>query len=423
MTSNHHDHAADAIEVTLKAMAHGGSALGRHADRTVFIPYTIPGERVRARITQDKGRIAFAEGLTLLDASADRVFPRCPHFGPGRCGVCHWQHIEYGAQLLLKQDVLADQLARVGGFDEATLEAAVRPVVASPQPWAYSHDLTFLVTETGELALPGAGESPPTVIELCYILHPELLALLDQLDLDVSGVKRLRVQRGSDGAQMVILSVDSEDDAPELESDLRGISVNLLLPEDEPVNLIGDLYSQLMLHGRALRVTAGGHYRPNLSQLEALTAAVAEAVTPGTGAAVLELYAGAGVLSALIAPRAARMTLVERYPPSVNDADHNLAAFTQLDLIEGAVEDVLPTLKPGFDVALLDPPAEGVSIPAMDALAALDIPRVVYVSSDPATLARDGKRLARHGYRLRSAQPFDLAPQTYQIDTVTVFSR
>ena len=115
------------FELELTGMAHGGSALGRHDKQTIFVPYTIPGETVLAHITQDKGRIAFAEGVTLLEASADRVFPRCPHFGPGKCGRCHWQHIDYMAQLLLKQDVLADQLERIGGF----VDADVRPVIAS----------------------------------------------------------------------------------------------------------------------------------------------------------------------------------------------------------------------------------------------------------------------------------------------------
>ncbi|MBL8157322.1 MAG: TRAM domain-containing protein, partial [Anaerolineae bacterium] len=106
------------FDLDLEAMAHGGSALGRFGQQTVFVPYTIPGERVHARVVAQKGRVLFAEGLTLLESSADRVYPACPHFGPGRCGRCHWQHIAYPAQLLLKQDVLADQLERIGGLTE-----------------------------------------------------------------------------------------------------------------------------------------------------------------------------------------------------------------------------------------------------------------------------------------------------------------
>lgn len=413
---------ADEIEVELTAIAHGGSALGRHANRTVFIPYTIPGERVLARIRQDKGRIAFAEGIKLLDASADRVFPRCRHFGPERCGVCHWQHIDYDAQILLKQDVLADQVARIGGFDDATIEAALHPVISSPQQWGYAHHLTFIVTTNGELALPGSGNHP-AIIEECHIIHPELFELFNQLNLELSGVKRLRLQRGTDGAQMVILSVENEDDAPELETDLPGVSINLLLPEDEPINLVGDLQSIYTVRDRTFRVTAGSFVRANAAQLDALTQAVIDALALTGHESVLELYAGVGFFSAFIAPNAAHLTLVERHPPSATDADKNLADFDHIDLIEGAVEDVLPELKDNFDVVLLDPPAEGLTVEAMDALAALKSPRIVYVSSDPATLARDGKRLAGHGYRLTSVQPFDLSPQTYHIDAVALFTR
>src|SRR5690606_31114713 len=166
------------IELELTAMAHGGKALGRADKRTVFVPYTIPGERVLARITQDKGRVAFAEGVRLLDASADRVYPRCPHFGPGRCGLCHWQHIDYDAQLLLKQDVLADQLARIGGFEDAD----VLPVIPSPQVWGYNYHMTMIAGENGQPGYPGVDEGRIILIEECHIIHPDLLELYDRLD-------------------------------------------------------------------------------------------------------------------------------------------------------------------------------------------------------------------------------------------------
>ncbi|MCA9914735.1 MAG: hypothetical protein KC496_15385, partial [Anaerolineae bacterium] len=97
------------IELTLKGMANGGYALGTQHRRTFLVPYTIPGETITARPTEKRGNVEFAQGVQLLDASADRVMPQCPHFGPGRCWGCQWQHINYEAQLLLKQDVLADQ--------------------------------------------------------------------------------------------------------------------------------------------------------------------------------------------------------------------------------------------------------------------------------------------------------------------------
>src|SRR5690606_956669 len=114
--------------------------LGHYNRQPVLVPYTIPGERVLARMLNAQDRIARAEGLTLLDASADRVFPRCPHFGPGKCGRCQWQHIDYPAQLLLKQDVLADQLDRIAGLGDAD----VRAVIASPERWGYNYQMTLL---------------------------------------------------------------------------------------------------------------------------------------------------------------------------------------------------------------------------------------------------------------------------------------
>jgi 23S rRNA (uracil1939-C5)-methyltransferase len=401
------------FELELTAMAHGGSALGRHDNRVVFVPYTIPGEVIEARITEERGRVIFAEGMRLLAPSGDRVFPRCPHFGPGRCGRCQWQHIDYPAQLLLKQDVLADQLDRIGKFADAD----VRGVLPAPQQWGYNHHMTFTVGDGG-LGLPGAGETDPFAIDECHILHPDLLDLFDRLDLDYSGMKRIKFQIGSDGNHMLVLYVDSEDDVPELSSDMP-TSVNMLLPDNEPVNLIGDSHVVYTIGGHEFRVTAGSDFRANVAQLPNLAQRVIELVD--SDGAVLDLYAGVGFFSAFLAERAALVTLVESYPPAATDADANLADLDHVDVIEGAVEDVLPELEDAYDAAVIDPPADGLTLEALDALVALNIPRLVYVSSDPATLARDARRLVDQGYELGSVQPIDLSPQTYYIDTAAVF--
>ncbi len=406
----------DTFELQLEAMAHGGSALGRHDQRTIFVPYTIPGERVMARIKQDKGRIAFAEGVTLLEESGDRVYPRCPHFGPGKCWRCQWQHIDYPAQLLLKQDVLADQLARIGGFDDAD----VRPVIPSPMQWGYNYHMTLLAHEDGTLGFPGVDEAVYPITE-CHILHPDLLALYHSLDMEFDGLRSVRLQMGTDGAQMLILTM-ADDNAPELETNLPA-SVNMLLSDNEPVNLIGESHSRYQVGGRQYRVTAGSFFRPNVVQLEKLVTLTLDALQPGEGKAVLDLYAGVGLFTAFLAERASLVTLVESYPPAVTDAEDNTAALDNVDIIEGAVEDVLPELDEPYQAAVVDPPPDGLSVDVVDGLGQASIPRLAYVSSDPATLARDGKRLARHGYRLAYVQPIDLAPQTYYIDTVALFER
>jgi len=404
----------DTFKIEMLAMAHGGSALGRHEKKTIFIPYTIPGEIVEAHIKEDKGRIAFAEGVKLVDASADRVFPRCPHFGPGRCGRCHWQHIDYPAQLLLKQDVLADQLARIGGFDDAD----VQPVIPSPQQWGYHYQMTFVTNSDGQIGFIGA-DDPLYIVEECHILHPDLLDLYERLDMDFSGLQKLRLQIGTSGSTMLIFYVDDEDDAPELMADLK-TSVNVVLPTNEPANFIGDTHTRYEIGDKSFRVTAGSDFRANIAQIEALATLVAVAVPDG--AAVLDLYGGVGVFSAYIASKASLITLVDSFPPAVTDAEENLAEFDNIDLIEGTVEDVLIAVDDPYDVIVLDPPSEGLSVEVIDALGELLVPRLVYVSSDPATLARDAKRLVQHGYELTIVQPIDLHPQTYYIDSVAIFN-
>lgn len=409
--------ASDTFEIELTAMAHGGSALGRHAGKTVFVPYAIPGERVLARAVEERGRVVFAEGVTLLEASADRVYPACRHFGPGRCARCQWQHIDYAAQLLLKQDVLADQLARVGGFDDAD----VRPVIPAPQQWGYNYHMTMVAGADGVPGFPlttGAGILVP---DECHVLHPDLLLLYQSLDLQFDGLRRLTLRRGSDGALMLVVTL-ADDNAPELHTDMPA-SVNMLLSDGEPVNLIGETHTRWTVGDRVFRATAGSAFRACVPQLAALVGQVMGALDLRGDEAVLDLYAGVGVFSAFSAPLAGLVTAVESFPPAATDAEVNLADADNVDIIEGAVEDVLPALDPVYGAAVVDPPGEGLSVAAVDALAALNVPRLVYVGGDPATLARDAQRLARHGYALRWVQPLDLAPQTYYIEAVALLER
>ncbi|MBI1276937.1 MAG: methyltransferase [Anaerolineaceae bacterium] len=404
------------IEVELESMAYGGSALGHVGEQVVFIPYTIPGEIVSARITGQKGRTFFAEGVTLLESSSDRVFPRCPHFGPNKCGSCQWQHIDYRAQLLLKQDVLADQLERIGGFTNAD----VRPVIASPVQWAYNQHMTLYATGDGQLGFTSSSTQPSLFpINECHILHPELLDLKNSLDLEqMTGLQIITLQIDSLGDRMALLRM-ANDEAPELHSDMS-MSMNMLTENDEPINLMGDLYATIQVGGRAFRVTAGSFFRPNVSQLDNLSAEVLQALALNGHEAVLDLYAGVGIYSAFLAQQARLVTLVDADPYAINDAEINLPE-EHVEIIEGLVEDVLPELEDHYDAAVVDPGDTGLSAAVSDALVARRVARIVYVSSNPSTLARDGKRLATRGYQLRYAQPIDLAPQTFAVDTVAVF--
>jgi 23S rRNA (uracil1939-C5)-methyltransferase len=410
--------ADDTFELTLDTIAHGGSAIGHHDRRAIFVPYVIPGERIMARITDDRSRYAFAEGVAVLEPSPHRVTSRCPHFGPKRCGGCHFQHIDYAAQLDYKRDVVIDQFKRIGGLNNPP----VPPTIPSPDEWAYRCHATFHVDESGSLCYIGTDNTTLIPIEECHIIRPELLTLLDELDFeDIPELDRVRLQIGSEGDLMVILST-KDDQAPELEVNMP-VSINFLLSDNEPVNLIGSSNVIYTLRGRRFRVTAGGFFQVNLPQAETLVDLVLQKLDLQGGETVLDLYAGVGLFTAFIAERAALVTSVESYPPAVTDADENLSDLDNIDLIEGSVEDVLAELDGPYDAAVIDPPRTGVEPRVLDLLDELAPRRIVYVSCEPATLARDAKRLAAKGYQLVDAQPVDMFPQTYHIECVAYFAR
>lgn len=411
----------DTFEVQLKAMANGGAAIGWHNKRTTFVPYTIPGETVRVRIVDKQRNVDFAHGVELIEASADREFPQCPHFGQGKCWGCQWQHMNYEAQLLLKQDVLADQLYRMGKFPDEVLERAMNPVVPSPQQWRYNYNMTLERSNTGELGIWRADGRTIEPIETCHIMHPDLQALYDMLDVDFEDMERMALWLGSDGETMILISMKNES-PPQLLADFP-TSVNVVLPDNEPVNLVGDTLVNYEVGGRNFRVTAGGTFRANIPQIDNLIYEVLTMLDLSENDHVLDLYAGVGVFSAFIAARAGLVTLVESYPPMATDAEENLADFDNIDIVEGAVEEVLQSLIEAneiYEAALVDPPSSGLSRDAMVSLLELNIPKIVYVSSDPASFARDAQHLVKNGYQLVKVQPFDFAPQTYYIETASL---
>ena len=413
----------EAVELEIHDMAHGGHGLAHYQGAPVFVPYTLPGESISARITGGRGQVLFGRGLQLHAASSDRVEPRCPHFGPGRCWGCQWQHVDYAAQLLLKQDVLADQLSRIGSLPDNLIEETLRPLLPAPELWHYQHRLRLLRAESGEWGLRRQVRGIEAIGE-CHLAHPDLVDLMLALDLKYDRARRMTLWRASDGSLMAIFEIDAEE-APALAID-RPLSVNLILPDRQPVNLVGDAHSLFEIAGRTVRVTAGAYMRGNVGALPGLVAAVLKAARLQGNERLLDLYAGVGLFSAFAAEAADLVTLVESYPPAVSDADVNLREFDNVDVVEGSAEAVLADMVESgarYDIALVDPPASGLSEAVIGRLRKLETGRIVYVSSDPASLARDCQRLIDAGFRPREIQPLDLAPQTFAISAVTRFER
>lgn len=412
---------SDEFELTLTDIANGGQAVGRTGGKTIFVPYTIPGETIIARILQDKGRYAFAEGVTLIEASGDRVIPRCPHFGPGKCGNCQWQHMDYPAQVALKTDLVIDQLERIGGYSDPPVEMTI----PSPLAWGYSHQTVFYRTPDGKLGYKSTDGTTIIPIEECHIITPELLDLFEQFDLDLDTLNRVKMMENGvqPNAERLVIISTSDDQPPSLEIDFRA-SVNFLLSDNEPANLIGATHIIYTILGRPYRVTGGSFFRNNPAQIEVMLQVILQMLDLQGTESVLDLYSGVGVIAGTLAPHTSLITCVDSYPPAMTDAEENLAAFDHIDLIEGDVAEVLVNLEDPYEIAIVDPPLEGLTVEVIDALEAVQPATLIYISQDPAALSRDAKRLqARYNYRLMLAQPIDFDPQTYRIVTVAHFRK
>jgi 23S rRNA (uracil1939-C5)-methyltransferase len=421
---------AELVDLTLTALAHGGSAVGRHAGRVLFVPYAIPGEKVRAELVEVHDRWARARLVEVLIPSPHRVEPPCPYFGPGRCGGCHLQHIAYEAQAEFKQQVVADQLARVGGLRQVQ----VRDMIAAEEPWGYRNHVTLnpihrdplLDGEQGQsqspVGYPSADSHTVFPVEECLIADPAIDETWSALDLDWPQLRRLTLRCGSaTGDRMAVFELDHYEDF-NIEVDLP-VSCVILLSDGEPVVLMGERYLTERVAGREYRISAGSFFQANTAGAEALVSVVRELLKPRLHHSLVDLYCGGGLLGLALADDVGRVTGIESAPSSAADFRHNAIGLDQASLIEEAVESALPQIPGPVDLVVLDPPRAGASREVIAEIGRLAPRRIAYVSSDPATLARDARFLADAGFRLLEVQPVDMFPQTFYNECVALFVR
>jgi len=404
------------LVVSLSDMAHGGEAVGRCEGKAVFVPFAIPGEQVRVEVVQDKGRFARGRLREVLSPSPFRVEPPCPYFGA--CGGCHWQHIAYEAQLQHKQSVVLGQLQRIGGLSAPR----VLPTLGMADPWRYRNHAQFHVSGDGQLGFMATGSHRVVPVERCLLLHPSLEELFDSLDIELPGLRGLSLRAGvNTGEQMVIFEL-YDDQAPDIEVELP-VSCVLLLPDGTPVTLVGSSAIHERVGGRTYRISASSFFQVNTAQADRLVALVSDLLNPGSDDVVLDVYCGVGTFALALAGTARQVIGIESSASAIADATANGTGVGNIAFHQGAAEELLPTLAIKAPLVVLDPPREGLGQAALSALIGLSPPRMVYVSCDPATLARDVKGLVGAGYVLRQVQPVDMFPQTYHIESVALLER
>lgn len=406
-------------------MSYGPHAVARADGKVLFVRGGAPAEEVEILVREDHRRFAFADVLRVIEPSPQRRVAPCPYLP--RCGGCPWQHLEYQAQLEAKRAIVVEHLRRIAGLD-----VAVEPVLSTPLELGYRHRLR-LRAEKGRVGFYAGGSHDLVEVEACLLAAPAVGAAIP-IAAELARVLKTRVRRveivaPDESGRRLVLIVEAE--GRWVEADEKACRAWLERHE---------VVAGLLLNGRGWRrswgettlamagpgtkqvnVQAGTFTQVNPEANRILVQTVLELAQPLQGKRVLDLYAGSGNLSLPFAEAGARVTAVEQSARAAADAE---AAAQQRGLgdyrvVSERAEIAARTLierGERFDLVVLDPPRSGAR-ELVEPILALRPQSIIYVSCDPATLARDLGGL-RSAYRVDRVQPIDMFPQTYHVETV-----
>ncbi|WP_263350896.1 class I SAM-dependent RNA methyltransferase [Acidicapsa acidisoli] len=418
---------------------YGGECLARAESeskrgKTVFVPLTLPGETVTAHVTEERRSFAKAEVDQILTASVDRVQPKCPHFGS--CGGCHYQHAGYPAQKNLKQQILRETLTRAG--------VALPPEIGllSAEPWAYRNRIRLGLNSAQEFGYRGRRSHSIVPIRECPIAAPRLMEAAAQIARFLkdhpspSPISEFELFTNHDQSQLLITLFSQKASQKEAPAWLDAVSAAL---SPHPTGLRiqysdGSLNPQILAisGGSSLTYTAAGidyrvdhgaFFQVNRWLIDDFTTLIAAS---HSGKLAWDLFAGVGLFARQLAQSFEEVLAIESAPASFPALEHNLQntnsrsfGLSTLDFLRRNREE----REPGPDLIVLDPPRTGLGEETTSLLNAIHAPVMVYVSCDPATLARDLHALTSERYKIDSIILVDMFPQTFHLETVVRLSR
>ena len=438
--------AGDVVDLTVGEVVHGGWCVARPTSGpAVFVRHALPGERVRAVITQRTSKLARADATEILQGSPDRVQPPCPHAHPGGCGGCDWQHASLPAQRSLKAAVVGQQLRRIAGID---WEVSVEPMPGEENGLGWRTRVTFAVGRDGVAGLRRHRSHDVMEIGHCPIAHP-LVAAAAATGRTWPGAAWVEVAAAPGSGQRAVIIGG---DAP-----ATGIAADTVLSQrtgrtgrsgqagrtgrtGRPKVVRGTGYLRQTAAGRDWRVSAAGFWQVHPRAADTLAAAVLDALRPQPGEVALDLYCGAGLFAGALAGAvgpSGTVIGIEADPAAVRDARHNLRATPWARVHRGDAALVLARNGlSGASLAVADPPRTGLARPVIDLLSAPSAPgqgshagnggqirRIAYVSCDPATLARDIALLRAAGWTLEALRGFDAFPMTHHVECLATLTR
>jgi 23S rRNA (uracil1939-C5)-methyltransferase len=336
----------------------------------------------------------------VIDAAPERVAAPCPVFGV--CGGCQLQHMNYAAQLAWKTVRMRSLLAEAGFTD-----TPVRVALGCDPPWNYRNHMRFSINRDGHVGLTARGTSHVLPLMRCDIAAERIndtLAILARHELPRP---QALVRYGVATGQILLQPTPPG----ELRAELEALGVDLR-----------DQGFEEELAGQRFRIRPSSFFQTNTAQANVMARLTLEALPSGPDMTLVDAYCGVGTFALLIAARAGRVLAIEESESAIGDARANLAGAPNVEIVKGKVETILPTLAERLDGLMIDPPRSGCQRPVLDALIARRVPRVVYISCGPESLARDLAILCLEAgaYRLVSLQPLDMFPQTAHIENIAV---
>jgi len=428
-----------AVLVRVEKLVHGGRGLAHDGSLAVFVEGVLPGEAVRVRL--GRMRKGYAEGrlLELVEPSPDRTVPPCPVYG--RCGGCQLQHASAPAQLELKRTILQETLARLGGLTGV----AVPPLAASPDFYGYRSRARLAVVAPS-LAYYEEGSRRPVPIAGCPLLAPRLndaVAHLNQVlaasRAAASHLQEVRLGLSVTTGDVVLQYVADRGTRAQADAWFERVRTGFAGVKGQVMIVVGGAKPRRWTEGETalteqvgalrLRCSDRSFVQANWKLNEALTGDVTAWALAGKGAAplrVLELCAGTGNFGLSIARAGALVTLVEGNASALADARYNARVnhLGRCRFRSNSAEAFLAGGEPGdYDLVLMDPPRTGLSKEALAGVVHLKAGRILYLSCDPPTLARDLRTLQEAGYGVARLQGYDMFPQTMHIETLVELTR
>jgi 23S rRNA (uracil1939-C5)-methyltransferase len=402
------------VDLVITDIVNGGDGIGRLPDgRAVFVPFTIPGETIRANVVEEKKGYVRGELIEVINPAKNRIQPRCKHFGV--CGGCHFQHLGYHDQLIIKTKIIEDVLLRVGGLSRVN----VLPIVPSPSEWDYRNNVQFHLHASGKLGYQRHLSNEVIPIDECFLPSPILGELRTQIDLDFqTGIKRISFREGID-EEVLILLEGEDSDLPEMEINLPASVVHI--NDTGKIVLAGIDFLMMQVKDKQFKVSAESFFQVNTPMAEKMVDHVISLLPKRQMNCLIDLYCGVGLFSAFTAEMSNKLIGIEFSHSACMDYAENLDEYDHIELYEGSADMILPGLDISTDVVIADPPRAGIGRRTIDALLNLNPKRIIYISCDPATLARDASRLVKGGYNFIQLTPFDLFPQTFHIESISVF--